>query len=58
MQLLTPTEILMILNFYRECLSGAIEHSDSPQVNCPYKDDNSSCDMTVLEREIKAVRFS
>jgi hypothetical protein len=45
------------LNF-RECLTGAIEHSDSSTVGCPYKDDNYSCDMTVLDREIKAVSLS
>ena len=43
-----------MLNF-RECLSGAIEHSDAPAVTCPYKDDKYSCDMKLLEREIKAV---
>ena len=41
--------------FCRECLKGAIEHSDSPKVGCPYKDDKYSCEMTILEREIKAV---
>jgi hypothetical protein len=40
---------------FRECLTGAIEHSDSSTVGCPYKDEKYSCDMTVLEREIKAV---
>ena len=39
----------------RDCLAGAIEHCDAPQVTCPYKDDNYSCDMTLLDREIKAV---
>ena len=39
----------------RECLSGAIEFSDAPSVSCPYKDDKYSCDMKLLEREIKAV---
>ena len=42
----------------RECLAGAIEHSDAPQVTCPYKDENYSCDMTLLDREIKAVSFT
>ncbi len=42
---------------FRECLSGAIEHSDAPQVVCPYKDNNYSCDMHLLEREIKAVSW-
>ena len=36
-------------------MAGAIEHSDAPQVTCPYKDENYSCDMTLLDREIKAV---
>ena len=41
--------------FCRDCLSGAIEHSDAPAVVCPYKDDKYSCEMKLLEREIKAV---
>ena len=49
------SKILKLL--LRECLSGAIEHCDAPQVACPYKDDNYSCDMTLLDREIKAVIF-
>ena len=44
-----------IIQYYRECLSGAIEFSDAPSVSCPYKDDKYSCDMKLLEREIKAV---
>ena len=47
--------ILNIIQYYRECLSGAIEFSDAPSVSCPYKDDKYSCDMKLLEREIKAV---
>jgi len=41
--------------FCKECLSGAIEFSDAPSVSCPYKDDKYSCDMKLLEREIKAL---
>jgi len=41
--------------FCKECLAGAIEHCDAPQVTCPYKDENYSCDMTLLDREIKAL---
>merc|ERR1719193_1649196 len=41
--------------FCRLCLAAAVEHSDSPKVKCPYKDDNYSCDMDLLEREIKAL---
>jgi hypothetical protein len=47
---------LYFKNLSRICLAAAIEHSDSPKVKCPYKDDNYSCDMELLEREIKAVR--
>ena len=38
-------------------MAGAIEHCDAPQVTCPFKDDSYSCDMTLLDREIKAVSF-
>jgi len=41
--------------FCKICLAASIEHSDSPKVKCPYKDDNYSCDMELLEREIKAL---
>jgi len=41
--------------FCKICLSASIEHSDAPKVKCPYKDDNYSCDMELLEREIKAL---
>ena len=40
----------------RLCLAASIEHSDAPKVKCPFKDENYSCDMEILEREIKAVR--
>ena len=39
----------------RLCLAAAIEHSDAPKVKCPFKDDSYSCDMDMLEREIKAL---
>ena len=42
---------------YRVCLAASIEHSDAPKVKCPFKDDDYSCDMEILEREIKAVGF-
>ena len=42
----------------RLCLAASIEHSDAPKVKCPFKDENYSCDMEILEREIKAVRDS
>ena len=40
---------------FRLCLAAAIEHSDAPKVKCPFKDDAYSCDMEMLEREIKAL---
>jgi len=41
--------------FCKLCLAGAIEHSDAPKVKCPFKDEDYSCDMDMLEREIKAL---
>jgi len=41
--------------FCKICLAASIEHCDAPKVKCPYKDDNYSCDMELLEREIKAL---
>jgi len=41
--------------FCRLCLAAAIEHSDSPKVKCPFKDEAYSCDMDILDREIKAL---
>jgi len=41
--------------FCKVCLAASIEHSESPKVKCPFKDDNYSCDMEILEREIKAL---
>ena len=38
-------------------MAASIEHSDAPKVKCPFKDENYSCDMEILEREIKAVRL-
>ena len=39
----------------RLCLAATIEHSDAPKVKCPFKDEDYSCDMDMLEREIKAL---
>ena len=41
--------------FLRLCLAATIEHSDAPKVKCPFKDEDYSCDMEMLEREIKAL---
>ena len=40
---------------FRLCLAATIEHSDAPKVKCPFKDEDYSCDMDMLEREIKAL---
>jgi len=41
--------------FCKLCLAETIEHSDAPKVKCPFKDEAYSCDMDLLEREIKAL---
>merc|ERR1712241_580792 len=41
--------------FCKLCLAATIEHSDAPKVKCPFKDEDYSCDMDMLEREIKAL---
>ena len=39
----------------RDCLSGQVEHADTPEVKCPYQDDQYACSAALQEREIKAV---
>ena len=34
-----------------------MEHSETPNIKCPYKDEEYSCDMELLEREVKAVGY-
>ena len=46
---------MWFFSYFRDCLSGTIENCDAPQVPCPYKDDDYSCDMKLLDREIKSV---
>ena len=45
----------MLKSALRLCLAATIEHSDAPKVKCPFKDEDYSCDMDMLEREIKAL---
>eukprot|EP00095_Tigriopus_kingsejongensis_P003996 maker-scaffold1031_size68893-snap-gene-0.22 protein:Tk03996 transcript:maker-scaffold1031_size68893-snap-gene-0.22-mRNA-1 annotation:"-type and c3hc4-type zinc finger-containing protein" len=39
--------------FCRECLVGTITHSTSVQVQCPFKNEDYTCDMNILDREVK-----
>ncbi|TRY62164.1 hypothetical protein TCAL_04191 [Tigriopus californicus] len=39
--------------FCRDCLIGTITHATSVQVQCPFKNDEYTCDMNILEREMK-----
>ncbi|CAB4060186.1 RBCK1 [Lepeophtheirus salmonis] len=41
--------------FCKECLIAMIENADRPEIICPYKDDDYSCEMKVLEREMKGL---
>ena len=52
-----PNVVCIALRF-RDCLVGTIEHAEDAAVKCPYKDNSYSCDMRILDREIKAVRAS
>ena len=50
-----PFHFLLFHILLRLCLAATIEHSDAPKVKCPFKDEDYSCDMDMLEREIKAL---
>ncbi len=41
----------------RECLIGAVQYAEDSEVKCPFRDNNYSCDSSLQEREIKAVRI-
>lgn len=41
--------------FCKECLAHTIEYSDEAEVKCPYRDDNYACNITLQDREIKAL---
>ena len=40
---------------YRDCLQGAVVHSEEAELRCPYQDDNYACNASLQDREIKAV---
>ena len=39
----------------RQCLKGTIQNAETAVVKCPYTDQDYSCDMQLLDREIKSV---
>ena len=39
----------------RPCLKGTIQNAETAVVKCPYTDQEYSCDMQLLDREIKSV---
>ncbi|XP_065080438.1 ranBP-type and C3HC4-type zinc finger-containing protein 1-like [Ochlerotatus camptorhynchus] len=41
--------------FCRECLSSSIKHAEDVVVQCPYKDNNNSCETIIQDREIKCL---
>ncbi|GFR08589.1 ranBP-type and C3HC4-type zinc finger-containing protein 1 [Trichonephila clavata] len=42
-------------NFCRECLSSAIQYSDTAVIKCPFRNDEYSCESHLQEREIKCL---
>ncbi|KAF8786515.1 RanBP-type and C3HC4-type zinc like protein [Argiope bruennichi] len=42
-------------NFCKECLSGAIQYSDTAVIKCPFRNDEYSCESHLQEREIKCL---
>ena len=42
-------------SFCRPCLKGTIQNAETAVVKCPYTDQDYSCDMQLLDREIKSV---
>ena len=47
--------VLFFISVSRDCLAGTIQHASNVAVKCPFKDDKYSCDMALLDREIRAV---
>ena len=50
--------VAMIINdvvMSRPCLKGTIQNAETAVVKCPYTDQDYSCDMQLLDREIKSV---
>ncbi|XP_066907673.1 uncharacterized protein [Halyomorpha halys] len=41
--------------FCRNCISNTIQFSEEAEVKCPFRDNNYTCDSTLLQREIKAI---
>ncbi|XP_072377051.1 uncharacterized protein [Diabrotica undecimpunctata] len=41
--------------FCKPCLSQTVEFSDEAEVKCPYRDDNYACNLSLQDREIKAL---
>ena len=42
----------------RACLKGTIQNAETAVVKCPYTDQDYSCDMQLLDREIKSVQIT
>ena len=42
----------------RPCLKGTIQNAETAVVKCPYTDQDYSCDMQLLDREIKSVQIT
>lgn len=40
---------------FSDCIKGHIESSETPEVKCPYVDDDYHCDEVMQEREIREV---
>ncbi|XP_035825201.1 ranBP-type and C3HC4-type zinc finger-containing protein 1 isoform X1 [Aplysia californica] len=41
--------------FCKDCLTGAVQHSDEAELRCPFQDDQYSCQALLQEREIRAL---
>lgn len=41
--------------FCRECLTNTIKYSEEPEVKCPFRNDQYTCNYVLQEREIKAL---
>ncbi|CAG9853836.1 unnamed protein product [Phyllotreta striolata] len=41
--------------FCKPCLSQTVEFSDEAEVRCPYRDENYACNISLQDREIKAL---
>lgn len=41
--------------FCRDCLVGSIKHADDVVVKCPFKDNDSTCESVIQDREIRTL---